>query len=386
MTVARVDRTTPWTLPVAAAVAVAAFAVAAAALWSSDEPGARTGDALGYGLLAVASLALVIMAWRPAEGMLAAAGVSLVSMVLGYPGGALTVVLLAALYGVAASGHRRAALGLVALFAGAGSIFRLAVESDPPVAVALNASLFVLVALLGDGVAGRRALRLETQQRLHVLAREQEREGERRVVEERLRIARELHDVMAHTITSMSVQAGVAADVVDDDPGQAKVALHTVRSAARDAMSELRATVAVLRDGDSGTPQPPAPGLEQLDALVASVRRQGLHIDVTTDSCSDRLPPAVELTAYRIVQETLTNVLRHADASKATVTLECEPDTLAVTVADDGRGPVASQSEGHGIHGMRERVEALGGTLRIGRAEPGGFVVRAQLPMSSGAT
>ena len=252
-----------------------------------------------------------------------------------------------------------------------------------------QASLLVTLLLLGDAVRSRRAWHSEVRERLARAAAEREREAARRVEQERLRIARELHDVMAHTISVISVQAGVATDVLDDAPDAARQALGEIRTASREAMGELRATVGVLREGDGqAAPRAPTPGLSQLDDLLEAARRGGLRVETVVAGQPPPLPPAIDLTAYRILQESLTNVARHARATTATVAVRYEPDGIVLEVCDDGRG-AASQAAGgqggYGLAGMAERAAAVGGRLEAGPGPAGGFRVWSSLPAGPGA-
>lgn len=363
-----------------ALVAAGVCAVSILALAASDEPGSRAVDPGAYALLVAAALPLVSRRRWPAGALGAVAAVTLVSFGMGYPGGPVTVVLMAAIYVAAAAGHRRWAWLATALFAGAGAVVRALVEGDPLVSIALNSALFVLVALLGDAVYSRRALRHEVQARLRRADAEGEREAQRRVLDERMRIARELHDVMAHTIATVTVQAGVATDSLDGRPEDTRTALQTIRDSARQAMAELRATVTVLRDGDHPSPLTPAPGLADLPALVRSAGQDGLRIHLHAAAGDGALPAATELTAYRIVQEAVTNVIRHADATSAVITVDQRGGKLEITVDDDGRGSNGAGSVGYGLQGMRERAEAVGGRLHAGPRAEGGFRVHAHLP------
>lgn len=361
-------------------VAAGVCAVSLLALAASDEPGSRAVDTGAYALLMVAALPLAFRRRWPAAALGAVAAVTLISLGMGYPGGPVTVVLMAAIYVAAAAGHRRWAWLAAALFAGVGAVFRALVEGDALVAIALNSALFVLVALLGDAVYSRRALRQEVQARLRRADAERERQAQRRVLDERMRIARELHDVMAHTIATMTVQAGVAADSLDDSPEDTRKALQKIRHSARQAMAELRATVTVLRDGDHPSPLVPAPGLADLSALVESAGRDGLRVDLHAAAGIGPLAAATELTAYRIVQEAVTNVIRHADATSAVISVDQRNGELEITVDDDGCGCNGDGSVGHGLQGMRERAEAVGGRLHAGPRADGGFRVHAHLP------
>jgi signal transduction histidine kinase len=206
-------------------------------------------------------------------------------------------------------------------------------------------------------------------------------EARRRLEVERLRIARELHDVVAHGFATIALQAGVAAHVVDDHPEQAAEALRAIRAASKDVMGEMRTILGMLRaDGDAEE----GPGLHRIDALARTASSAGVQTSVHVSGRWRTLPPAVDLAAYRIVQEALTNVLRHAGRASARVSISYEPRRLVVTVEDDGAGHVADQASdgsGYGILGMRERVLAVGGELEAGPRAEGGYRVSASVPV-----
>ncbi len=213
------------------------------------------------------------------------------------------------------------------------------------------------------------------------LAREKELETRRAVAEEQARIARELHDVIAHNVSVMVVQAAAARDVFDLDPTKAREALAAIEATGREAMTELRRLLARVRpeDGEARVPQP---GLGRLDGLIEQVRAAGLPVQLRIDGQPSTLSPAMELSAYRIIQEALTNTLRHAHASYAAVTVRYRADDLLVEVDDDGLGGSAPGADsGRGLIGMRERAALFGGSLDAGPRSGGGFVVRARLPL-----
>jgi signal transduction histidine kinase len=208
-------------------------------------------------------------------------------------------------------------------------------------------------------------------------------EAERRIDEERLRIARELHDIVAHTMATINVQAGVAEHVLAQNPAAAGDALHAIKVASKDGLRELRAILNVLRQADEGGPARPAPGLGQLDALIAGACQAGLPTTLTQAGEQRALPAAVDLAAYRIVQESLTNVIKHAGPATATVRLSYDKAAVRIEIADTGRGMTAGlngTATGHGLVGMRERAASVGGTLNAGPGQPGGFLVTARLP------
>jgi signal transduction histidine kinase len=204
-------------------------------------------------------------------------------------------------------------------------------------------------------------------------------ESRRATGDEQARIARELHDVIAHSVSVIVVQAAAADDVFDERPDQARAALRSIESAGREALAELRLLLGAVRpDGESTRPQP---GLDRLDELAEQLRAAGLEVVLQREG-EGPLPPGIELSAYRIAQEALTNTLRHAGASRAEVTVCTGDGTIELDVVDDGRAPVrASDGAGRGIAGMRERAAMLGGTLEAGPRPEGGFRVHASLPL-----
>ncbi|MGK5446033.1 sensor histidine kinase [Streptomyces radiopugnans] len=256
---------------------------------------------------------------------------------------------------------------------------------------------FPLVAgVLGHSVRNRRAYLAAVEERARRAEESREREARRRVAEERVRIARELHDLVAHQITLANAQATVAAHLFDTRPEQTRKSLRELVETTGHALDELRATVGLLRQsGDASGPVEPVPGLSRLPTLLESFRRAGLEVSVHQEGTARPLPPGVDLTAYRIVQEALTNVTKHAGTGSARVRLDWNRDRVTITVADDGGGartaPTAStgpsastvpdRPPGYGLIGMRERATAVGGHLSAGRCPEGGFLVSTQLPL-----
>jgi signal transduction histidine kinase len=230
-------------------------------------------------------------------------------------------------------------------------------------------------AIIGHNVRLRRETRAQE-------ARTATAEAERAVSEERLRIARELHDVVAHAMSIVAVQAGVAAHVIDSQPDEAKRMLENVRRTSHEALDEMRRLLGVLRGGDAALA--PAPGLHDVDALVVSMRESGVPVTLAVTGSRDDVPGGVDLTAYRIVQEALTNVLKHAGPNvHVDVKIAYEPEIVRVEVLDDGRGAAVLTGGGHGLLGMRERVSVFGGDLVAGPKPGGGFRVSATLPYAA---
>ncbi|MEU2688228.1 histidine kinase [Streptomyces hygroscopicus] len=338
--------------------------------------------------------------------------VEIVTNDVGPPRTSIVFGVVVALYTVAARTDRpttwRLGAATAALLTGAGMLFGL----DPWYSQE-NWGLFAwtgLAAAVGDAVRSRRAFVAAIEERAVRAERSREEEARRRVAEERLRIARELHDVVAHHIALVNVQAGVASHVMDSRPDQAKEALAHVRQASRSALDELRATVGLLRQyGDPAAPTEPAPGLAVLDQLVDGFVRAGMRVEVRTEppEALGPLPGSVDLTAYRVVQEALTNVHKHAGpGATAGIRIARAGGALEITVEDDGGSEGPGQPEapdggdapgdppadgvapgeergggGHGLLGMRERVSALRGRCEAGPLPGGGFRVRVTLPL-----
>jgi signal transduction histidine kinase len=374
-----------------AGLAVLVAAANTVAISVAREPGSRPPDALAYGLgVVIGALLLGRRRWPLAILVVSVATLN-VYYTLNYPGIAPALPLAVALYTAVAAGHLAWGLPIAAFFIGAGLFVRVVDRHEAllPVLTQMvqQAALFAVVLLLGEAVRNRRRYLAEVRERLQRAEADREREAARRVAEERLRIARELHDVMAHTIAAITVQAGLAIDVLDDSPAEARAALGAIRAASREAMAEVKATVGVLRSSDGvAAPLSPAPGLDQVDGLIAVARGAGLRVEVVVTGDPRPLSAAVDTTAYRIMQESLTNVVRHARASLATVEIRYEPGALGLVVADNGIGADVSvdtglpEGSGHGLIGMVERASALGGWLKAGPRPSGGFLIEASLP------
>jgi signal transduction histidine kinase len=213
-----------------------------------------------------------------------------------------------------------------------------------------------------------------------VAEREREERSQRAVLAERARIARELHDVISHNVSVMVVQAAAAHDVFDTHPERARDALSAVEETGRRALGELRKLLDVSGTGEGTAPQP---GLARVPELAAQVRGAGLEVGFTVEGTPREMPEALDLSAYRIVQEALTNTLKHAHASRADVRVRYGADTLEVEVSDNGVGPTIPAGDGRGLIGMRERVALFGGELLAGATSAGGFLVRARMPLES---
>ncbi|MFE5888816.1 sensor histidine kinase [Streptomyces sp. NPDC056462] len=350
--------------------------------------GLRTPDTLSLVLITLGAAALVFRRRAPMTVLAVTGAVSLIESVTGDPRAPVAMSAVIALYTVASTTDRTTTwrVGLLTVTVLTGS----AMLAGPlPWYAQENLAIFAwtgIGATAGDAVRSRRAVVTAIRERAERAERTREEEARRRVAEERLRIARDLHDVVAHHIALVNVQAGVAAHVMDKRPDQAKEALAHVREASRSALNELRATVGLLRQsGDPEAPTEPAPGLERLDELAGTFRSAGLQVEVARADQGTTLPAAVDLAAYRVIQEALTNVQKHAGPdAKAEVSVVRVGPNVEITVLDDGAGEDDTpDGGGHGLLGMRERVTALRGTLTTGPRYGGGFRVHAILPVKS---
>ena len=334
-------------------------------------------------LVAVACLAL---AWRrrwPVAVLGVSVAAATIYTLLGYVNGAVLVAPMIALYTVASQTNVRQAvaygLGTLAVL----GLASIAVNPLGPLGGGVDILPFMtaVVVVAGIAVANRRAYVDSIRDRA-------EQDARRRVDEERLRIARELHDVVAHTMATINVQAGVAAHVLPTHPEAVAESLQAIKTASKEGLRELRAILNVLRQADDADPTQPAPGTAQLEDLIAGARRSGLETTFTVTGPPVLLPAAVDLAAYRIIQESLTNTIRHAGPATAAVSLSYHDDELLIDVTDTGRGQpaVAGNGGGHGLAGMRERAAAVGGAVEAGPGPAGGFRVAARLPLGGHLT
>jgi signal transduction histidine kinase len=302
---------------------------------------------------------------------------TLVYLTVGYPGGPVYVAQIVALFAVVSRRKRAAAIaGLVVGFVAFSWVPYWFGRDSPPSTEALLA----LAAWLGLLFAGAEALRARRERRAELADRARE-DANARVTAERLRIARDLHDVLAHNISLINVQAGVALHLMDDQPEQARSALSAIKDASKDTLRELRSVLGVLRSVDEQAERAPAPRLSEIDELVIHAKAAGLDVRKDVRGAERELPVPIELAAFRIVQEALTNVTRHANATTATVTLIYDANELGVVVDDNGSGSTVGSGSGSGIRGMRERAAALGGEVDAGPRPDGGFRVQGRLPL-----
>ncbi|MFE2722728.1 sensor histidine kinase [Kitasatospora sp. NPDC059327] len=315
------------------------------------------------------------------------------------PTPALVLPLLVALYLLAVRTDRLTARLATAVSAVALTATALVVDSHAPLAERIGvATWVVLPGAVGDSIRNRRAHLAAIEERAERAERTREEEARRRVADERIRIARDLHDVVAHHIALANAQAGIAVHLMDTHPAEAREMLSHLTDATGSALQELKATVGLLRRADDPeAPLEPAPGLGQLPDLINSFERAGLPVRLAVEGEPRPLSPGVDLTAYRIVQESLTNVAKHARGAGADITLAYSGSRVAVTVANatparSGPGssrprlvPPATGAAGYGLIGMRERAGAVGGRLSADPCPGGGFLVSAELPLRTAA-
>jgi signal transduction histidine kinase len=332
--------------------------------------------ALGVLLAVVACLPLLVRRSHPL-GVLAIATAATVAISVGW-GYESPFPAAVALFTVADECERRVSLG-----AGAAAVVVLSLPWGHPTHgwrdVVGRLIGFSLAWVVGDSLGVRRRYVAALEERAERLEREREAEAARAAAEEQARIARELHDVLAHNVSVMVVQAAAANDVFDSQPERAREALRSIETTGRDALAELRRLLGVVRrDRPEYAPQP---SLDLLDELVEQVRSAGLDVAVTIEGEPRELPTGVDLSAYRVVQEALTNTLKHARARRAEITLRFWSGGLDVDVRDDGVGKTNGDGGGNGLIGMRERVAVYGGSLTAGPHAGGGFSVSARFPL-----
>ena len=393
------------------AVSVALFQLLGTYRATSNQPGTRPlsgPDGLGYLLLTAGGLIQLLRRRWPVAVFLTTTVIGLVYYAAGYPDGPTAIGLFVATYTLTAQGDGRQSLRLAAAgiaVLAVGWLLAADLESFNPAGwVLFRIGTAVMAATLGESVRGRRVLAAEAVARAERAEQTKEEEARRRVDAERLRIAREVHDTVAHAIAVINVQAGVTAHVLDKRPQQARETLVTIEQTSARALGELRATLGMLRDAEDR--RAPTPGLGQVEELVGMAREAGLDVKLEVASPPRELPSAVDQAAYRILQESITNVIRHVGPTRVTARMDYGFDLLEIRVTDEGRRDAApsdapadqrrragrpaggggSIRPGRGILGMRERCELLGGKLDARPIPGGGFEVTARLPLTPSGT
>jgi signal transduction histidine kinase len=374
----------PWqsVRDVALAVLVGVLVVGVSAALAHGAP----LDITAYALLAGSSATLIARRRYPVAVLVVTALSAMAYPHLGYPPtGVFLLPMMVALFTTVARGLRWWAVGVAAVFLTVFVLFGVLTGDAPREAIAVVPGWLVAVLVAGEVARSRRDYLDEVRQRAAEAERTREEEARRRATEERLRVAREVHDVLSHSISMINVQAGVAVHLLDTRPEQARTALVAIKQASKDALRDLRTTLGVLRDvDDQDGARVPTGGLQRLDDLVAGAEAAGLTLEVSTSGDPRELPAGIDLAAYRIVQESVSNIVRHAGPTRGTITLRYARDALTIVV-DNERGDLdghgGDPGAGAGIRGMRERAEALGGELEAGPRTEGGFRVRARLPL-----
>ena len=338
---------------------------------------------VGVALLVLGVAAVPFRLAYPVAALLTAGGATLAYASLDYAKGPIFFSLIVTFGNAVLSGHRRVAIAtLIAGYVGFLWLGPALGRGEPPSlggALALAAYLTVLYTAC--------ELIRNRQERARDLERAKADTLQRQIANERLAIARELHDVVAHNMSLINLQAGVALHVNDDIPDPTREALQTIKTASKEALIELRSILGVLRHADDGdiAPRAPAPGLATVDELVARANAAGVEVTLAVDVDPRDLPRPVDMAAYRIIQEALTNVARHADPPVATVTVHRADDTLVVSITDTGSGHRRGEPlprGGNGLPGMRERAASVGGSLVAGPRLGAGFAVEARLPIN----
>ncbi|MEU7300640.1 sensor histidine kinase [Streptomyces sp. NPDC007206] len=338
-------------------------------------------DARAYALVALSHLPVALRGRRPLAVFAAVQTALIAYVTLGYWPVVCTFGSMLALYTVASVRPVRTALVCAACMAGVW-VYAGVVSDTPSMASVLGQALLYCSVLVWFGHLARRSAELTRR-----LRAEQAERARRAVAEERGRIARELHDVVAHHMSVISVQAGLARFVFDSRPDRARGALGTIADTSGEALEELRRMLQMLREEDPEAPErAPMPTLARLGELADRVRAGGLPVDLAVTGTARPLPPGVELCAYRVVQEALTNALKHAGPAHACVELRYGAHELTVRITDDGQGADPARvpaGGGHGLIGMRERAKLYGGTITVGPRSEGGYEVRLTLPTSA---
>ncbi|HSK91705.1 MAG TPA: histidine kinase [Euzebyales bacterium] len=347
-------------------------------------PPQRPLDWLAYLLLIGSAGALVARRRHPVTVLVVVGACTVAFGAAGYAsGGPFVLPLMVALFTAVSLGHRTPAIAVAAIFLASFVAAAALEDGRAREALPFVPGWTVAVLVAGEVARSRGDFHAEARRRAEEAERTREEEMRRRATEERLRIAREVHDVLSHSISMINVQAGVAVHLLDSRPEQARTALVAIKQASKDALRDLRATLGVLRHDEGEDDRDPARGLARIDELVSGARSAGVVLEVTTRGDPRALPAGVDLAAYRIVQQSVSNIVRHAGAATGTVDLAYAGGALTIVVenAPGTREGDGGPGGGSGIPGMRERAEALGGELSAGPLPDGGFRVRARLPV-----
>jgi signal transduction histidine kinase len=344
----------------------------------------RSSSALSPGAYVLAVAAAAPLVWRtrsPLAALVAVEAGAVTCAAVFHASWSASALVAVQLFTVALLGHRQRSLVVGALTALVAVIAIVLIDGSVELTgIAFRLSLVIVSLVLGDTIRSRRALRAAARERAQREAHQREEENRSRLADERLRIARELHDSLAHSLVAINVRAGVAADLHDSQDPIA--ALRDIKAASATALRDLRATLGLLREPGDAAPTAPALNLESLPGLIENARAAGLRADAQVAIDGATVPAAIGGAAFRIVQEALTNVLRHAEASSALVRVAARSDVLTIEVTDNGRTHTTGEAPGHGLRGMAERAAAVGGHLDVGPCKQGGWRVCAELPLN----
>ena len=350
----------------------------------------REPDGWAYLLALAQTLPLTFRRIRPIPVLFIVAGSFMIDRGLDYPSTIAVTGILFAFHAIGSELPRRQSLviglataGVLTLFTLSGVAYNESVEFGTVLLVLVGS---ILPLFLGREVHERRRYLTELEERTKLLERDREERARRAVRDERARIARELHDVVAHEMTVMTIQATAASRVLESDPGKAAEALTAIEAAGHDALAEMRRLLGLLRTEEQPANRSPQPGLARLDGLVEQMVEAGLSIDVVVAGTPRPLPAGIDLNAYRIIQESLTNTLKHGGPDvRAQVQLEFADRELGIEITDDGRGAAAealsTDDGGHGLLGMQERIALLDGEFSSGPRSGGGYRVAARIPV-----
>ena len=370
----RLRRTPAWRID---AVLATLFVVTALVTTRRPDPVYEPRDGVAIALILAATVPYYVRRLAPLPVLVVSLAATAALFIDGYDSGPLPFLIGVGIYTVGAYRPLREVVA-GAVFAGLALVAMLVADS-PRFAVpefVTTVPIYGATFLVGWTMQQRRL-------RYDALEREQGQAALRAAADERLRIAQELHDVVGHSLGVIAVQAGVGMHMIDTDPAEARRALEHISRTSRSSLAEIRRLLGLVRTGEAGAALSPTPGLADLPRLVDEVSGTGMAVDLTVESDAADLPPGIELAAYRIVQEALTNAIKHGRAKRATVDVEAGAGTLRIVVIDNGVGGDGGRDQGpggHGLVGMRERVAVYGGTLDVGRASSWGFRVEATLP------
>jgi signal transduction histidine kinase len=364
-------------------VAVAAFVVAAStAALTATQHGEDPFTALAALTLAGQSLPLLVRRRHPVAVWFAVGAMAAVYGLADWADPVLPVPAMVALAALFEWGRRRTAIALLVLTSLIAVVVTAQIDDSDALDWGVIVLMLVISPIVGELLRTRRDELAALETRNAELRVQQEQAVEAARLLERQRIARELHDVVTHNVTMLVVQAEAAASVPAMSDRERVAALDGLAAGGRAALAELRQLLGVLRESDDGTPSAPLPGMAQAGELVERARRAGLAIEFHQPDLADPLPAAIDLAGYRVIQEGLTNVIRHASATHATVAVNFGRDELVITVDDDGVG--GNGTDGTGLTGIRERVRLLGGAVDAGRGPLGGFRLSARIPIGAG--